>query len=74
MRALPGAMDDAIFQVAEQVYQGEWTLAPSMLSHHQYDECMRELQCELNKQMSRASLQGAQVNPKNTKFNQNLQE
>ena len=35
MRALLGATDDAIIQVAEQVYWGEWTLAPSMLSHHQ---------------------------------------
>ena len=31
-----------------------------MLSHHQYDECMRELWWELNRLMSRASLQGAQ--------------
>ena len=28
MRALLGATDDAIIQVDEQVYQGEWTLAP----------------------------------------------
>ena len=28
MRTLIGATDDTILQVAEQVYQGEWTLAP----------------------------------------------
>ena len=60
VRALMGTMDDAIIQVAEQVYQGEWTLVPSMLSCHQHDKCMRELQQGLNRQMSRASLQEAQ--------------
>ena len=34
VRTLIGTTDDAIIQVAEQVYQGEWTLAPSMLSHY----------------------------------------
>ena len=33
MRILIGAPDDAILQVAEQVYQGKWTLTPSVLSH-----------------------------------------
>ena len=60
VRALLGSTDDAIIQVAKQVYQGEWTLAPSMLSHHQYDDCMRELWQELTRCMARASLQGAQ--------------
>ena len=39
-------------------YQGEWTLASSVLSHHQHDDCMRELQQELNRCMVRACLQG----------------
>ena len=42
MRSLLGTTDDAIIKVVKQVYQGEWTLAPSVLSHHQHDECMRE--------------------------------
>ena len=59
-RALLGTIDDNVINVAGQVYQGEWTLVPSMLSHCQHDECMRELQCELNRWMVRASLQEVQ--------------
>ena len=43
MWTLIGATDEVIPQVAEQVYQGEWALAPNMLSHQQHDECLREL-------------------------------
>ena len=39
---LIGSTDD-ILQVAEQVYLGEWTFAPSVLSHQQQDDCMRQL-------------------------------
>ena len=56
MRALLGATDDAINQVAKQVYQGEWTLAPSMLSHHQHNDCTRELWQELKRCMTRDNL------------------
>ena len=59
MKALLDATDDTIIQVAKHVYQGEWTLAPSMLSHWQHDDCMRELQQDLNRHMARAGLQGA---------------
>ena len=45
---LIGASEDAILQVAEQVYWGEWTLAPRVLSHWQQDDCMREIWQELN--------------------------
>ena len=38
-----GATDDAIIPVAEEVYRGEWTLGPSVLSQHHHDDCMREL-------------------------------
>ena len=58
MRTLIEVTDDAIIQVAEQVYQREWTLAPSMLSHHQHDNCMRELWQDLSKHMAMAGLQG----------------
>ena len=58
MRTLIGATDDAIIQMAEQVYQEKWALAPSMLSHHQHDDCMRELWQELSQHIARASLQG----------------
>ena len=43
VRTLIGAADEAILQVAEQVYQGEWIFSPHMLSHQQHDDCMREL-------------------------------
>ena len=59
MWILIGSTDKAILQVAEQVYCGEWTLASSVLSCWQQDDCMRELQQELNRHMSRAGLQGA---------------
>ena len=52
VRALLGA----IIQVAEQVYQGEWTLALSMLSYQQHNECMRELLQELSRHMASAGL------------------
>ena len=55
---LIGSNYEAILQVAEQVYWGEWTLVPSVLSCQQQDDCMRELQ-ELKWCMSRAGLQGA---------------
>ena len=58
MWTLIGATDEVILQVAEQVYWGEWTLAPSVLSHWQQDDCMRELRQELNWHMPRAGLQG----------------
>ena len=60
VRVFLDAMDDPIIQVAKWVSQGEWTLAPSMLSHHQHNDCMRELCQELNRHMARASLQGTQ--------------
>ena len=43
MQTLIGSTDEAILQVAEQVYQGEQTLDPSMLSYQQHDNCMMEL-------------------------------
>ena len=61
VKALLGATNGPIIQMAEQVYWGEWTLAPSMLCHHQQDECMRELWQELGRQRVRAGLQGAGV-------------
>ena len=60
MRALLDATDDDIIQVVEQVYQGEWTLAPNVLSHHQHKDCMRKLWWGLNRCMARAGLQEAQ--------------
>ena len=60
MRALLGATNNAIIHVAKQVYQGEWTLTPSELSHCQHGNCMRELWQELNRCRARASLQGTQ--------------
>ena len=59
MRTLIGTTNDTILQVTEQVYQGEWTLAPNLLSCQQNKDCMRELQQELNKCMARAGLHGA---------------
>ena len=49
VRTLISATDEAILQVAKQVYWGEWSLAPSMLSHQQHDVCMRGLQQDLNR-------------------------
>ena len=49
VRALLGTSNEAIIQMAEHIYQGEWTLAPSLISHHQDDECMRELWQELGR-------------------------
>ena len=43
VRTLLGATDDAIIQVAKQVYWGKSTSAPSMLSHHQHDGCIRRI-------------------------------
>ena len=57
------ATDEAILQVAEQVYWGEWTLALSVLSCKQQDDCMRELWQELNRCMSRAGLQDTPGSP-----------
>ena len=59
LKTLIGATDAAIIQVARQVYQGEWTLASSMFSHQQHDDCMRELQQEVTQCMARAGLQSA---------------
>ena len=59
VRILIATTDDAIIQVAKEVYWGEWTLAPSMLSCHQDNDCMRELGQDLSKHMARAGLQCA---------------
>ena len=60
MRALPGATYETIIQMAEQVYQGEWTLAPRMLSCHQQDKCMR-IVADIGQTKARAGLWGAGV-------------
>ena len=48
MRILIGATDDVITQVTEQVYWEESTLAPSILSCQQHDDCMRKVWQELS--------------------------
>ena len=50
--ALIGATDDVIIQVSKQGYQGEWNLAPSVLSCQQHNDCMRDLLKELSQHMA----------------------
>ena len=51
-----GSPDSEIRKVAGQVYRGEHRVAPSILSHRQQDECMRELCQDLSRHMTRAGL------------------
>ena len=44
-------------KVEEHVYRAECVIAPSILSHSQQDECIRELCQELTRCMTRAGLQ-----------------
>ena len=54
---LLGSPDTAILEIAEEVYRGEWTVAPSVLPCKQQDESMRIMSQELPKCMTRAGLQ-----------------
>ena len=56
-QTLLGSPDAEILKVAEQVYRGELTVAPSVLPHKQQDACMRELHQELARCITRAGLQ-----------------
>ena len=49
MWTLLGSPDAAILKIAENVYRGEWTLAPSILPHRQQDYCIRILHQQLAK-------------------------
>ena len=56
MQTLLGSPDAVILAILEQVYSGEWTLAPSVLPCRQQAECMRILCQELAKHLTRAGL------------------
>ena len=56
VRMLLGSTDREILDLAEQVYQGEYGLAPSELPCLQWEECMMELRQELSQHMTRVGL------------------
>ena len=56
-RTLKGSTDVEIFRITEQVYQGEYVMASSVLPHQWQEECIKELHRELACCMARAGLQ-----------------
>ena len=56
VRTLLGSTDQEVLDITEQVYWGEYVLAPSKLPCLQQEECMMELQQQLSQCMVRVSL------------------
>ena len=58
MWTLAGSRDANLLQVAEQIYKGEYMVAPSMFPHALCNNFMKELQRQLSKHLTWACLQG----------------
>ena len=56
VQTLIGYQDSKLLQVMEQIYKGEYVIAPSVFTCVQHDDFMRELQWELSGHMTRAGL------------------
>ena len=57
MWSLVGSRDTDLLQVAEWIYKGKYMVVPSMFTHAQCNECMKELQRELSRHLTQAGLQ-----------------
>ena len=58
VQTLVGSKDADLLQVAEQIYKGEYRVVPSVFTHAQHDDLMKELWTELSKHLTQAGLQG----------------
>ena len=58
VQTLVGSRDANLLQVVEQTYKGEYMVMPSIFTHAQCDNLMKELQRELPEWLTWAGLQG----------------
>ena len=56
VQTLIGSHDSELLQVMEQIYKGEYAVAPSVFTHAQHEHFMRELQWKLSGCMTRPGL------------------
>ena len=61
MQTLVGSRNADFLQVAEQIYKGEYMVAPSMFSHTQQEDLMKDLCRELSGHLTQTGLQGDRV-------------
>ena len=56
VQSLVGSQDSDILWVTEQIYRGEYLVVPSVFTHVEEEDFMRELQWELSRWMTRVGL------------------